>query len=61
MIGDVNANALIQPIDARFGDWKGRGPAGGDPQPVMKKPASPDVSVLVTAGAPDTSGHHALV
>ena len=47
-------NALIPQISEQFGDWKGRGEAGGDPKPVMVKPPSPDVAMLVTAGAPDT-------
>lgn len=55
VVGDVNPDALIPAIAARFGDWKGRGVPGADPKPVMVKPAAPDVSVLVTAGAPDTS------
>jgi zinc protease len=55
VVGDVNPAALIQGIAARFSDWKGRGPAGGNPKPVMIKPVTPDVAVLVTAGAPDTA------
>lgn len=55
VIGDVNTNQLIQAISARFSDWKGRGEPGKNPKPITKKPASPDVSISVTAGAPDTS------
>ncbi len=55
IVGDVNVQTLIPQIATQFGDWKGRGTPGVDPKPVMTKPASPDVSMLVTAGAPDTS------
>jgi len=54
VVGDVNVQTLIPQISEQFGDWKGRGEAGGDPKPVMVKPPSPDVAMLVTAGAPDT-------
>ncbi|HPN04599.1 MAG TPA: insulinase family protein [Hyphomonadaceae bacterium] len=55
VVGDVNVQTLIPQIEAQFGDWKGRGKAGTDPKPVTVKPPSPDVSMLVTAGAPDTA------
>ena len=55
VVGDVNVQTLIPQISEQFGDWKGRGEAGGDPKPVMVKPPSPDVAMLVTAGAPDTA------
>lgn len=55
IVGDVNTQALIGQIGTMFGDWKGRGQPGADPKPVMTKPPSQDISMLVTAGAPDTS------
>ncbi|RYZ14396.1 MAG: insulinase family protein, partial [Alphaproteobacteria bacterium] len=55
VVGDVNVQTLIPQIEAKFGDWKGRGKPGVDPKPVMVKPPSPDVAMLVTAGAPDTA------
>ncbi len=55
IVGDVNVQTLIPQIAAQFGDWKGRGQPGADPKPVTEKPASPDVAMLVTAGAPDTA------
>ncbi len=55
IVGDVNAQTLIPQINAKFGDWKGRGERGGDPKPVMVKPPSSDIVTLVTVGAPDTS------
>lgn len=55
VVGDVNVQTLIPQIAAQFSDWKGRGTPGTDPKPVTVKPPSPDVSMLVTAGAPDTA------
>lgn len=55
VVGDVNVQTLIPQIEAKFGDWKGRGKPGTDPKPVTVKPPSPDVAMLVTAGAPDTA------
>ncbi len=55
IIGDINPAMLIPAIEARFSDWTGRGKPGGDPAPVTTKPPSPDVAMLVTTGAPDTS------
>lgn len=55
IVGDVNPSSLIPMISIAFGDWKGRGPAGKDPAPISKKPPTPDVSMVVTPGAPDTS------
>ena len=55
IVGDVNPSSLIPMITIAFGDWKGRGPAGGDPAPITVKPATPDVTMVLTPGAPDTS------
>lgn len=55
IVGDVSAEAVIPVLTQKFGDWRGRGPAGKDPAPITVKPPSPDVSMIVTAGAPDTS------
>ena len=55
IVGDVNVATLTPMISAAFGDWKGRGTPGKDPAPVTKKPATPDVAMLITPGAPDTS------
>jgi len=55
IVGDVNVQTLIPQITSQFGDWKGRGKPGTDPKPVTVKPPSPDVAMLVTAGAPDTA------
>ena len=55
IVGDVTPSSLIPMISIAFGDWKGRGPAGKDPAPIMAKPPTPDVSMVLTPGAPDTS------
>ena len=55
VIGDTKPEDLIPAIKSRFGDWKGRGPAGGDPAPVMVKPAAPEVAMVVTPGLGDTA------
>lgn len=54
IVGDVNPS-IIPMISQAFGDWKGRGVPGKDPAPVTTKPAAPDVAMLITPGAPDTS------
>ena len=54
IVGDVSTSMLIPMINEAFGDWKGRGPAGSDPAPITVKPPSPDVSMIITPGAPDT-------
>ena len=54
IVGDVNPS-IIPMISQTFGDWKGRGTPGRDPAPVTVKPAAPDVAMLITPGAPDTS------
>ncbi|MDP3737412.1 MAG: insulinase family protein [Hyphomonadaceae bacterium] len=55
VIGDTKPENLLPAIKARFGDWKGRGPAGGDPSPVTVKPPAPEIAVDVTPGLGDTS------
>ena len=55
IVGDVNVQTLIPQISEQFSDWKGRGQPGADPKPVVTKPLSPELAMLVTAGAPDTS------
>jgi len=55
VVGDVDPSSLIPMISIAFGDWKGRGPAGKDPTPITVKPSNPDVSMVLTPGAPDTS------
>ncbi len=55
IVGDVTPSSLIPMISIAFGDWKGRGPAGNDPIPITVKPPAPDVSMVLTPGAPDTS------
>lgn len=54
IVGDVNPS-IIPMINQAFGDWRGRGAPGKDPAPVTTKPATPDVAMLITPGAPDTS------
>ena len=54
IVGDVNPS-IIPMISQSFGDWKGRGTPGRDPAPVTVKPVTPDVAMLITPGAPDTS------
>ena len=55
VVGDVDPSSLIPMISIAFGDWKGRGPAGKDPTPITVKPSNPDVNMVLTPGAPDTS------
>ncbi len=55
IVGDVTVADLVPMISANFADWRGRGPAGKDPAPVTAKPVTPDVAMVVTPGAPDTS------
>jgi zinc protease len=55
IVGDVNVATLTPMISAAFADWKGRGAPGRDPAPVTVKPVTPDVAMLITPGAPDTS------
>jgi zinc protease len=54
IVGDVNPS-IIPMITQTFGDWKGRGTPGKDPAPVTTKPVTPDIAMLITPGAPDTS------
>ena len=55
IVGDVSVSQLIPMINDAFGDWKGRGPAGSDPAPITTKPPSPEISTIITPGAPDTA------
>ncbi len=55
IVGDTTAKELIPAIEKHFNDWQGRGEAGKDPTPLVKKPKAPDVAVLVTPGVGDTS------
>jgi zinc protease len=55
IVGDVSPSMLIPMINTSFGDWRGRGPAGADPAPITVKPPAPEVSMLITPGAPDTA------
>ena len=55
IVGDINAQALIPHISEQFSDWKCLCQPWGDPKPLKLKPPSPDVAMLVTAGAPDTA------
>jgi len=55
IVGDVTPEAAAPAIARAFADWVGRGPAGRDPAPVTVRPSAPDVAVIVTPGAPDTS------
>jgi len=55
IVGDVDPANLVPALTATFADWVGRGTPGKDPAPITVKPPSPDVSMIVTAGAPDTS------
>ena len=55
VVGDVDPATVIPALTAAFADWAGRGESGKDPAPITVKPPSPDVSVIVTAGATDTS------
>lgn len=54
VVGDVNPS-IIPMISQAFGDWKARGAPGKDPAPVTTKPVTPDIAMLITPGAPDTS------
>lgn len=55
IVGDVNPSSLIPMISIAFGDWTGRGAPGVDPAPITTKPSAPDVNMVITPGAPDTS------
>ncbi len=55
IVGDVQADSVVSALTARFAGWKGRGAPGADPAPVSKKPPSPDVAIVTTPGAADTS------
>ncbi len=55
VVGDVGVDSLTAAIGAAFADWRGRGEPGKDPEPITVKPPSPDVSMIVTAGATDTN------
>ncbi len=55
VVGDVGVDTLTAAITASFHDWRGRGAPGKDPKPITVKPPSPDVSMIITAGAPDTN------
>jgi zinc protease len=55
IVGDVRPETVIPNLTLHFADWRGRGAPGKDPAPITVKPPSPDVSMIVTAGAPDTS------
>lgn len=55
IVGDVRVDQMTAAISGAFQDWRGRGEAGKDPKPITVKPASPDVSIITTAGATDTS------
>jgi zinc protease len=55
IVGDVSVAQIVPMITANFADWRGRGAPGKDPLPVTTKPATPDVAMLITPGAPDTS------
>lgn len=50
--GDVDPDAMIAKIRARFGDWKGRGPAGGDPKPRTAPPKTPPITIATVDGMP---------
>ena len=51
-VGDFDPDAMETRIKARFGDWTGVGPVGGDPDPgsVMRRGAA--VRLVVQPGAP---------
>ena len=55
VVGDIDPGQAVPAIAARFGDWTGRGAAGGDPRPVTTKPSTPDVSMLTVAGSGEST------
>src|SRR5580658_65221 len=54
VVGDVDPAALEAKIKARFGDWKGQGPAGADPDLGKVATRGPDFKLAVEAGSPTT-------
>jgi zinc protease len=51
-VGDFDPAAMEAKIKARFGDWTGTGPAGGDPDLGKVKPRGPQARLVVEPGAP---------
>ncbi|HVN00852.1 MAG TPA: insulinase family protein [Caulobacteraceae bacterium] len=54
IVGDVDPDAIEAKIKARFGDWRGQGPAGADPDLGKVAQRGPDVRLAVEAGSPTT-------
>ncbi|MGH6972572.1 MAG: M16 family metallopeptidase, partial [Caulobacteraceae bacterium] len=54
IVGDIDPAAMEAKIKARFGDWKGDGPAGADPDLGTVAPRGADFKVAVVPGASTT-------
>lgn len=55
IVGDINADAIIEKIKARFGGWQGRGPAGGDPRLGPPLIRGEEIEVHTEAGTPSVA------
>jgi zinc protease len=51
-VGDFDVDAMEAKIRAQFSDWKGVGPAGGDPDQGKVLPRGPEAKLVVEPGAP---------
>lgn len=53
VVGDMDPAKVEAKIKAKFSDWKGRGPAGGDPAPVSDRNVGPPVQMAIIPGSPE--------
>jgi zinc protease len=53
IVGDMDPRAVEAKIKAKFSDWRGRGPAGGDPAPVGTDIPGPPVQMKIVPGSPE--------
>lgn len=50
VVGDIDPKLIQAKILNQFADWKGAGPAGGDPRPGLSGPRGPDTELAVVPG-----------
>lgn len=50
VVGEVTPSEIEAHIKGLFSDWRGRGPAGGDPEPLYAPSASPPIQIVTAAG-----------
>jgi zinc protease len=50
VVGDIDPAQVEAKVKARFADWRGRGEAGGDPEPVSSPPKGAPASIIAIPG-----------